>query len=150
MGTVHVANEGKHIIYVAGRAIPPGDGRDIEERELPAGFHKPAAAADAPAEPGLVELVTDLRAQSVKAIVAELEGLTQEALDLLSEYEQAAPSPRKSLLSALGDEHIRRADEALQGDKLDEPGADADTLKFATGGTLDGEAGHIVGESLGT
>ena len=35
MGTKHISNDGPHTIYVGGKMIAPGEGRDIDERDLP-------------------------------------------------------------------------------------------------------------------
>jgi hypothetical protein len=118
MGTKHIANDGPNTIYVGGKMIPPGEGRDIDERDLPAELREPQAVDTVEEAPSLVDLVGALRAKSVDAIKGELQALTQEALDLLSELENAAKQPRKGLLAALGDEHIRRADDSLKTDNL--------------------------------
>jgi len=119
MGTKHITNDGPNTIYVGGKMIAPGEGRDIDERDLPPEHRAPAVAADEVIEPNLVELVHELRAKPVPAITAELPGLTQEALDLLNELEKASAKPRTSLLAALGNELIARADAALGSDDID-------------------------------
>lgn len=127
MGTRNIENNGLHPIYVGGKLIAPGDNRDIDERDLPPEHRGPAVAMEEDAAPSLVDAVTELRTKSVADITAELEGLTQEALDLLRELEQGAEKPRKTLLEALGNEHIRRAYAALKGDDLDTDPATAVT-----------------------
>ena len=100
-------------IFVGGKMIPPGEGRDIDTALLPPEHQDPLAEALAPAALNLVELVEALRAKPVKEIVAGLAELTQEGLELLTEQEKGAERPRKSLLEALDAEALRRADVAL-------------------------------------
>lgn len=119
MGMRYVTNDGPNTIYIGGKLIAPGEGREVDEMLAPPDQGGPAATMDDPdPEPTLDDMVAELSAKSVKDITAELPGLTQEALERLSEIEQANPSPRKTLLAALGDEHIRRADAALTSDPL--------------------------------
>lgn len=117
MGTKNIENNGPHTIYVGGKMIAPGENRDIDERDLPS-EHRGLAVAVEEAAPGLDDLVNELRAKSVKDITDELAGLTPEALDRLAELEQGDPIPRKTLLTALGDEHLRRANDAMVSDPL--------------------------------
>ena len=114
MPTKHIENLTTAPIFVGGKLIPPGSGRDIDVALLPPEHRDPAAPAAAPAEPGLAELVQALQAKAVKEIVAELPGLKQVALDLLAEAERAHAKPRTSLMTAIEAERLRRADERFQ------------------------------------
>lgn len=118
MGLRYVTNDGPNTIYIGGKLIAPGEGRDVDERLLPRDQSTPVAELPPKTGPSLDDLVGELRAKSVKAITAELPGLTQEALDRLAELEHGDPTPRKSLLAELGTEQIRRADAALTSDPL--------------------------------
>ena len=118
MGTRNIENNGPHPIYVGGKLIAPGDNRDIDERDLPPEHRAPAVAAVEEPVASLDELLGELRAKSVDAIKAQLATLTQEELTRLNELEQVDAQPRKTLLEALGNELIRRADAALKSDDL--------------------------------
>lgn len=114
MGTRHIENRTANAIFVGGKLIPPGSGRDIDEALLPPERLGAPEQDGQPPEPTLAEQVAELHARSVKNITAELPGLKQEALDMLREAENASSKPRSSLLEALDAEHLRRADEQLQ------------------------------------
>ena len=118
MGLRYVSNDGPNTIYIGGKLIAPGEGREVDERLLPRDQSMPTAELPADPGPSLDDLVGELRAKSVKDIAAELPGLTQEALDRLAELEHGDPIPRKTLLAELGNEQIRRADAALTSDPV--------------------------------
>lgn len=119
MGTRNIENNGPNTIYVGGKLIAPGESRDIDERDLPPEMQGPAVAIlEETAAPSLDDLVNELREKSVPVITAELPGLTQETLDRLNELETGDPIPRTTLLTALGNEHLRRANDAMVSDPL--------------------------------
>lgn len=117
----YITNDTASPMYVAGRLIPPFDGRHFEDHELPP-EHKPAAAAAAPEEPSLDEELKKLLAGTIKEISPQLEALTFEALDRLAmlEMQVNADAPRKGLLQAVDAEKLRRADEQLQKDQAEQ------------------------------
>ncbi|MGE0350960.1 hypothetical protein [Hydrogenophaga sp.] len=108
MGTKYIENTGRDIIYVGGKMIPPGEGRDIDTNLLPAELQDRAPAL-ATVEVSLVELLQELLGKGVKAIAVELPDLTHEALDLLADLEGKTDTPRSTLLGAIKAEQIRRA-----------------------------------------
>ena len=116
MPTKHIENTTGAPIYVGGKMIQPGTGRDIDVALLPPEFQEQTAAA-APAEPTLADLIEALRAKSVKDILAEVPGLTQEALGLLLEAERAQAKPRTSLVAGIDAEILGRADAKLKADE---------------------------------
>ena len=65
----------------------------------------------------MAELIESLRAQPVKDILADLEGLTQGALGLLHEAEKAQAKPRTSLIAGLEAETMRRADARIKAEE---------------------------------
>jgi hypothetical protein len=113
MPTKHIENTTASPIFVGGKLIPPGTGRDIDVAFLPPEHRDGAPATSADEPPSLHALVEALHAKSVKDITAELPSLTQEALDMLREAEQGSAKPRSSLLSAIEAERIRRAAEQM-------------------------------------
>ncbi len=116
MPTKHIENTTGAPIYVGGKMIQPGTGRDIDVALLPPEFQDQTAAA-APAEPTLADLIEALRAKSVKDILAEVPGLTQEALGLLLEAERAQAKPRTSLVAGIDAEMLGRADAKLKAEE---------------------------------
>lgn len=116
MGTRHIENTTDSPMFVGGKMIPPGTGRDIDEALLPPEYRTDALPAAGDAPPSVFDLVLQLQQGSVKDIVAKLPELGQEALDLLAEAEKAAAKPRTSLLTAMDAERIRRANDKLQAD----------------------------------
>lgn len=109
MPTKHIENNTKAPMYVGGKMIPPGSGRDIDVALLPPEHQTHAAVVDQ-SGPSVAELIESLRAKPVKEILADLEGLTQEALGLLHEAERAQAKPRTSLIAGLEAEVLARAD----------------------------------------
>lgn len=116
MPTKHIENTTGAPIYVGGKMIQPGTGRDIDVALLPPEYQEQTATA-APAEPTLADLIEELRAKSVKDILAEVPGLTQEALGLLHEAERAQAKPRSSLVAGIDAEILGRADAKLKADE---------------------------------
>jgi hypothetical protein len=114
-GTKYVENTTRNVMYVGGKMILPGEGRDIALSLLPAELQDPTPALAALAAPSLVDLLAPLLAKPVKAIAAELPTLKNEALDLLAELEGQQLSPRTSLLAAVRSEQLRRAGARLDG-----------------------------------
>ena len=109
MPTKYIENTTANNLFVGGKMIPPGEGRDIDTALLPPEHQDAYADPSEEAGPTLYEQVLALLKKSVKDITAELPDLTHEGLDLLAQQEGAAPAPRKSLLGALDAERLRRA-----------------------------------------
>ena len=119
MGLKHISNDTPNTLFVGGKMIAPGEGRDIDELDLPAELREPAPEPEEAPVPGLDEELGNLLHESVKEITAQLGGLTHEALDRLAELERGREHPRKTLLEAVADELLRRANEALGSDDND-------------------------------
>lgn len=118
MGIKHITNDSTEIIYVGGKMIPPGEGRDIDESLLPA-EHRDAPVEEEAKKPSLDEQLTEELKKPVKDLIEGLAGLTQEALDRMEALEREAAKPRKSLLEAIAAEKVARADEAMRLEALD-------------------------------
>lgn len=118
MGTKHITNDSAEIIYVGGKMIPPGEGRDIDETLLPP-EHRDAPADDEKQPPSLDELLAEELKKPVKEMIEGLGGMTQEALERMEVLEGEAKKPRTSLLQAIATEKVARADAALQLANLD-------------------------------
>lgn len=107
----YVENTTGHMIYVGGRSIAPGEGREVDVPEAP--------VADAPAdEPDTDAPLRELLAGNVEAVKGSLEGLSAETLDRLQALEQEAKKPRVGVLTALADARLAIADAKLTSDPL--------------------------------
>jgi hypothetical protein len=122
MGTKYIENLGSETIFVGGKMIPPGEGREIDELLLPP-EHRDAPAPQVDTPPSLDELLGKELDKSVKDLEATLGGLTQEALDRMGELE-AEGKQRKTLLEAIAAEKVKRADAALNGAAAPKPVAE--------------------------
>lgn len=106
-----ITNTGNSPMYHGNTMIPPGESRLVD---VPGDDAKPQEAA----APTLVDLLTELLGKSIAAITPEIQKLTHEALEKAYEMEQEGKN-RSTLLAALQDEIIRRADEQLRQDEAD-------------------------------
>lgn len=116
MATKYIENTSDSPLFVGGRMIQPGEGRDIDLRFLPPEHRDLATESAEPAELTLDQLLEAVRLKGVKAITEELPGFKQEALERLYELESLADAPRKTLLSAIDVEKLRRANAVLEAD----------------------------------
>lgn len=116
MGLKYIENTGKNVIFVGGKLIPPGDGREVDELLLPPELKDAAPPAVESGAPSVAEQVAELLRGSVKAIKEQLAGLSGEALDLVDTIEGGAETPRVSLLAAVKAERIKRAADRMDGD----------------------------------
>lgn len=119
MTTKYIENTTDSPRYVGGRMIPPGEGRDIDVRYLPPELRDAVDDEGQAVPPALDELLEQLRAKGVKSIAEELAELKLEALERLYELESLADTPRKTLLTAIDAERLRRANAALEAEEAD-------------------------------
>lgn len=113
MGKQYVENTTDSPLWVGGRLIPPGEGREVEIAE-----DAPPPVEDAPVDPDAA--LHELLEGNVAAVTAGLEGLGIDTLKRLQELEQEADTGknRKGVLEALANAIIKLADEALKSDPL--------------------------------
>lgn len=137
MGSKYIENTTREIIFVGGKMIHPGEGRDIDLALLPPEHQDARAAPAEPTEPSLAELVGELLKGNVKAITAQLHTLKLEALGLALEMEGAAKTPRTSLLAAIQAEQINRSAAALDGGQTDAQKAFEEQVQAAYQAQLD-------------
>lgn len=123
MATKHIHNPGPNVMFVGGKMIQPGDGRDIDEIYLPPELRDPPAEEVKP-EPSLDELLAEELKKSVAKLVLLLPEWKLEVLDRLVELEGSAAAPRKSLLTAIDAERLRRASAQIDGQTGAPAGAD--------------------------
>ena len=113
MGKRYVHNSGGGVLLVGGVMIPPGEGREVDEDalglEASTGAAPPAeASADDPAA-ALAAAVAQLLAHPLKQLVPMLADLSDETLAELARAEGEHATPRKTLLSAIGELQLERA-----------------------------------------
>jgi len=101
-----IENKGASPIYHGNTMIPPGESRMVEVAGA-------AAAPAVPEAPSLQDLLMALLAKPIAAITPEIPGMSNEALELAYALEQEGKK-RLTLLSALQDESLRRADDKLR------------------------------------
>lgn len=130
MPSKYIENTTANPLFVGGKMIPPGEGRDIDASLLPP-EHQDAYTdpVEAPG-PTLTEQIAAMLLLSVKEITVELPSLTQEGLDLLAQAEQESKTPRKSMLAALEAERLRRASAAMD-EKFEDEAAKAHAAQLA-------------------
>ena len=127
-----VTNNTASPIYVGADMIPAGETRHFFLDQIPEHL-RPAPAAAVKEEPK--DELAELSTGTAKDIIAALPGLTAEDLTRLEEMESARmtgdkPSARKSVLAAVQEEQLRRAEAATGGDR---PARDAGTPPRAGG-----------------
>ncbi len=101
-------NGSKRVEYVGGRSIPPGEAREVDERDLP-GYR-----AEAP-PPQPAASVLDVLDLSIAQIREHLPDLTDEDLDLIESTEVAGKT-RKGVISSITEERLRRASTTAGGE----------------------------------
>lgn len=103
-------NETPNTIYPGGVCIPPGQTRDVDEQ-----FH-PDYAAPEPEEAAPVDPVAQILGHSVSAIKDMLPALSDAELEALGAAEQLADKPRTTLLAAIAEEILTRAEKKAGGE----------------------------------
>lgn len=110
MEKIPVTNNTEMPIYVGAAMIPPGDTRHFDVDQVPHHL-RPVAAAPVEIAPAASGLLVALLEKSVAHIKEEFHSLTLEELEQMGELEQFGQA-RKSLLSALADEIMKRDGDA--------------------------------------
>lgn len=110
MAKRYVTNDTPNMMYVEGRMIAPGEGREVDEADeaLP-------PVDEVVDDPDLA--LAELLAGNVAGVVAALAGLSAETLQRLQVLE-AAGKDRKGVLEGLGNALIALADAKLKSDDL--------------------------------
>lgn len=126
MGFKYIENTGRNVMFVGGKMIPPGEGREVDERLLPPELRDPPPQPEAPAAPGIAEQLVALLKGNVKEVTAALAGLSGDALAMVEAIEASDGTPRKTVLEAVRAEQLKRAQDALDADAK----AAADELAF--------------------
>lgn len=112
----YIENDTDHTIYVGGKMIPPGEGREIDEALLPAEHRDaPVAVAEEPDQgDGMTEAdLLELLEGNVDQVTAALGDMDAEALIRLAALEAERSHPRVTIERAIEAERLKRANEAL-------------------------------------
>lgn len=126
-------------IYVGGAMIPPGETRHFDIEQVP---HHLRPAAPAVEEEVAPNPLADILGHSVKDIVAMLPALHDDDLVAIGEAEQRAEKPRTTLLGAIAEEQLKRAEAKAAGGNGDgEVGAGAGGDGAGGDGSADGADG---------
>lgn len=126
MAKRYVTNDTPNMMYVEGRMIAPGEGREVDAPD-----EAPALVEEPMEDPELA--LAELLDGNVAGVVAALDGLSRETLNRLQELE-AAGKNRKGVLEGLADAFIALADAKLKSDDLSD-GDEAAALAAAVAGT---------------
>ena len=118
MGKRYVENDTANTIYVGGRMIPPGEGREIDEPD--AGPTAEKQLSEEGNDDNGDELLRELLKGNVALVGASLEGLSDLTLQRLKVMETEAEKPRKGVLTAIGDALLKLANDKLESDDLDD------------------------------
>lgn len=125
MAKKYIENTTGQVMYVGGKMIPPGEGREIDEAQLPAEHRDaPAALVEEPVLDGLTDAdLLELLEGNVDQVTSALDGLDAEALIRLAALEAERSHPRVTIERAIEAERLKRADAALS-DSTDTTGQD--------------------------
>lgn len=104
---IPVHNPNDHPIYVGTSMILSGETRHFDKHELPK--HQWPKEDGEAVEMQPADLIVDLLKLTVREVAEAFADLSGEDLDRLESLENASPSPRKTLLSALVEERLKRA-----------------------------------------
>lgn len=151
----YVENTTDHMIYVGGKMIPPGEGREIDEAQLPAEHREvPVPVAEEPESEGLTEAdLLDLLEGNVDRVTAALADLDTEALMRLAALEAERSHPRVTIQRAVEAERLRRASAVIDGQQADaggDLGQTAGDSDVATGATGDDGAAPVDATGVGS
>lgn len=96
-------------IYVGASMVLPGETRHFDEQDVPSHLRPTQAEVEAGPDESQYDPLAELLALSVKDIVSGFDALTDEEIARLGALENAAGTPRKSLVSAITEEQLTRA-----------------------------------------
>lgn len=109
---IPVTNNTAMPLYVGSNLVPPGETRDFPESQVPP--HLRPAEEATPEEETQTDPLAELLAGSVKDIAEQIGDLSDEDLARLGDLEQLkGDTARKTLLSAIAEETLKRAEAAL-------------------------------------
>jgi hypothetical protein len=110
----YVHNHSALAIFVGGLLIQPGEGREVDASLLPPEFADPPAAEQAPAPSADVAL-RELLQSPLKELLPLLDEQSPATLADLARLEGEDATPRKTLLGAIAELQLQRAQAATGG-----------------------------------
>lgn len=152
-----IENTTAETLYVGGKMIPPGEGREIEVSALPGEYQSAEVASTVDAPVDLAALLDadllELLEGNVERVTAALADLDTEALIRLAALEAERGHPRVTIQRAVEAERLRRASAVIDGQQagaggdLGQTAGDSDVATGATGD--DGAApGDVAGSAM--
>lgn len=120
---ISITNETAMPLYVGSNMVPAGETRDFPESQVPPHL-RPAAEPQVAPDETSADLVAELVAGTVKSAIEQIPALSLADLERLGELEQTGQA-RVTLLSAISDELLKRAQDAHLGEIL---GGEADEV----------------------
>lgn len=105
----YVQNDGKNTIFVSGTMIAPGEGREVDADFMDDPLDGAATALPADQEPDLDANLRDMLDQPVKTLLPLLADASDDTLAGLARLEGEKPDPRKTLLAAIAELQLGRA-----------------------------------------
>lgn len=122
MPKTYVSNDSDTPKFIGGKLVPPGEGREFEVDDVAGSALAAVLDVTREASDTLVlltpsESLQALIAASVKTIVATFGTMTLAQLDELEAAERAAVAPRTTLLSAIAQERLDRAQAAADAEQ---------------------------------
>ena len=106
----YVENTTDQTIYVSGKAIPPGEGREVDVPET--------RIVETEDEPDHDADLRDLLKGNVAVVKESLKDLSLDTLNRLTELEAEALKPRTGVLTALEDARLALANAKLTDDEI--------------------------------
>lgn len=106
---IPVHNPGAMPMYVAGLMIPSDETRHFDADLVPLHLRPAAPEPEAEAAPDPLAVLLAHSVKDLKPLLPELDDAT---LDALGSAEQAAETPRSTLLGAIAEEQLTRAEAA--------------------------------------
>lgn len=116
MALIAYTNNNKHTVHIGGKAIAPGDTREVEETLL-ASF-KPVRhdLGEEDSATPLTDRLNEILSGNVKSVSDSLEALNDEELALMETLENESEAPRKGVLQSILNETVARANLAIEED----------------------------------
>jgi hypothetical protein len=119
MGKTYVSNDTDQAKFVGGKLLQPGEGREFDDQDVP-GEHRPGAEAGAvepvldPAGPTRAdEVLAFYTGANAAALIAAVPEYSLEDLALIEAFELERKQPRSTVLAAVTNQRIERANAGI-------------------------------------
>jgi hypothetical protein len=120
----YIHNDGPLVKFCGGLMIPPGEGREVDEADVPPELNEqPSEPQDAQASlteeeqalAAMRELMAAERVDVLAVLLPKLSDYTDQQLALLAELESAEATPRSTLLGKIAELQLERAQQRAGG-----------------------------------